>query len=587
LRSLPSLIHLLVPASMLVFTAPLLADIELPSAPPPQPAAVATQVYVGQSVDIPLSAVSRSGYELKFLIRHRPSFGTLSEIRQTGRTTAVVTYTHDAHAGSGVDQFRYAVQAADTGVSTPAEVTVNVVEPQPIFVAPARVDFPPVAIGDTARQTIEIRNNGGGIVSGHLAVPAPWSIEFGGGEYSLGPGRSQVITLKFAPTEEKQYADTGEFSQGNGVEIGLGGSGFAPIEIVPREVRLDVGSGEVREGQFEVRNATDVDREVRLAAPPEVIVQDSVKVPANSEVEVAMHTRAGFLDKLNATLAITGQGVNLQVPLHISPAPARLVASPAGLDFGSLPAGRYGRVKLTLHNAGGSPADLRVDLPEGMTMNPDPAEMPLQPGESRQFELTYARPSPGKFAAPLVFEGETAFQVPMHALITEGEESANDAAHDAAAAGPQVKYNDIPPVQEIAVTGQTKTELDLAWQKTSPDVAKYVLYLRSVEFDKSGAPFFKYTPLKRVNVRMVRKEARATLYGLYPGQTITLVIVGYDAAGGVSLPSPAFTVAAKPKPVSHIPWTWIGMIAMIGFAGLIVRERIRQRNLESQSMYTP
>lgn len=575
------------PVSLLTFAPPLLADIELPSVPPPQPAAITTKVYVGQSVDIPLSAVSRSGYELKFLIRHRPSFGTLSEVRQTGRTTAIVTYTHDPHAGSGIDQFRYAVQAADTGVSTPAEVTVNVVEPEPIFIAPARVDFPPVAIGETARQTIEIRNNGGGIVSGRLTVPAPWSIEFGGGEYSLGPGRSQVITLKFAPTEAKQYADTGEFSQGNGVEIGLGGSGFAPIDIVPREVRLDVGNGEVREGQFEVRNATDVDREVRLAAPPEVIVQDSVKVPANSEVQVAMHTRAGFLDKLNTTLAVTGQGVNLKVPLHIAPAPARIVASPPGLDFGSLPAGRYGRVKLTLHNAGGSPADLRVDLPEGLTMNPDPAEMPLQPGKSREFEVSYGRPSPGKFDAPLVFEGETAFQVPMHALITEGGDSANDAAHDAAVARPQVKYDDIPPVQEIIVTGQTRTELDLAWQKTSPNVAKYILYLRSIDFDKSGAPYFKYIPLKRVNVRLVRDKARATLYGLYPGQTITLIIVGCDAAGGVSQPSPAFTVAAKPKPVFHMPWTWIGMIAMIGFAGLIVRERIRQRNLESQSVHMP
>jgi hypothetical protein len=573
--------------SLLAIAAPLLADIELPSAPPPQPASVTTQVYVGQSVDIPLSAVSRSGYEMKFLIRHRPSFGTLSEIRQTGRTTAVVTYTHDPHAGSGVDQFRYAVQAADTGVSTPAEVTVNVVEPQPIFVAPARVDFPPVAIGDTARQTVEIRNNGGGIVSGHLTVPAPWSIEFGGGEYSLGPGKSQVITVKFAPTEARQYADTGEFSQGNGVEIGLGGSGVAPIEVVPREVRLDVGSGEVREGQFELRNATDADREVRLAAPSEVIVQDSVKIPANSEVQVAMHTRAGFLDKLNAALAITGQGVNLQVPLHIAPAPARLVASPAALDFGSVPASRYSHVKLTLHNAGGSPADLRVDLPEGMTMNPDPAEMPLQPGESRAFELTYARPSPGKLDAPLVFEGETAFQVPMHAVITEAEESADDMARDAAAARPQVKYDDIPPVQEIAVIGQTRTELDLAWQKTSPNVAKYVLYLRNVDFDKSGAPVFKYVPLKRVNVRLVRNEARATLYGLYPGQTITLIVVGCDAAGGFSLPSPAFTLATKPKPVFHMPWTWIGMIAMIGFAGLIVRERIRQRNLDSQSVHMP
>ena len=575
------------PVSLLTFAAPLLADIELPSAPPPQPAAITTRVYVGQSVDIPLSAVSRSGYEMKFLIRHRPSFGTLSEIRQTGRTTAVVTYTHDPHAGSGVDQFRYAVQAADTGVSTPAEVTVNIVEPEPIFVAPARVDFPPVAIGDTARQTIEIRNNGGGIVSGHLTVPPPWSVEFGGGEYSLGPGRSQVITLKFAPTEAKQYSDTGEFSQGSGVEVGLGGSGFPPIEGVPREGRLDVGTGEVREGEFELRNATDADREVRLAAPPEVIVQDTVKVPANSEVQVAMHTRAGFLDKLNASLAVTGQGVNLQIPLHIAPAPARIVASPAGLDFGSLPAGRYGRVKLTLRNAGGSPADLRVDLPEGITMNPDPAEMPLRPGESRKFELTYARPSPGKLDAPLVFEGETAFQVPMHAVITESEESSNDAANDAAAAKPQVKYNDIPPVQEIAVTGQTRTELDLAWQKTSPNVAKYVLYLRNIEFDKSGAPHFHYVPLKRVNVRLVRNEARATLYGLYPGQTVTLIIVGYDAAGGVSQPSPAFTVAAKPKPVFHMPWTWIGMIAMIGFAGLIVRERIRQRNLESQSIHMP
>src|SRR5882757_354088 len=113
---------------MIICACPVHADITLPSVPPPQPEPVRVKVYLGESVQVPLVGVSRSGAGLQFTIRRQPSAGRLSEIRMTGPNSAVVTYTHDPRAGLGVDQYRYAAGAAGIGVSTPAVVTVNIVE---------------------------------------------------------------------------------------------------------------------------------------------------------------------------------------------------------------------------------------------------------------------------------------------------------------------------------------------------------------------------------------------------------------------------------------------------------------------------
>jgi hypothetical protein len=553
------------------------ADISLPTAPPPQPEPVQARVYVGESVDIPLTGVTRSSASLQFLIRRQPTAGRLSEIRMTGQNTAVVTYTHNPHAGVGLDQFRYAVGAPGIGVSTPAIVTVNAIERPSSFVAPARLDFPDVAVGHSVAKTLELRNEGGGRITGQLTLPAPWKVTEGDGTYSLGPGESQTLEIVFTPKEARQYADTAEFSHEAGLELGLGGNAYSPIEIAPRVVRVEAdGHNEARAGSFIIRNVSDDDRDLQITGPKEIVVQDSIHVAAKSEAQVALHTRPGFLGTLDAELAITGNGETVEVPLQVAAAPARLAVSPEAVDFGTLAVGRSDTEKITLRNTGGSEAKLRVKMPDGISIDPNPTYEAIAPGASKVYELSYARPIPGHLSDTIVIEaGEIGVRLPVRAVIKDdGSSHADTSASEQKSQ--EVTYSDVPPVEKLGVTRQTKTELDLAWKK-APGAQKYILFARSMTFDEKGVAKFHFHALDEVKVRLIRDEARATLAGLKPGQQVTLIIVGVDAEGNNSKPSFPFVVATKPSPPVEFPWGWLAFFCLIAFAAIIVRERRRVR----------
>ncbi len=547
------------------------------------------KVYLGESVEIPISGVSRSGAGLQFLIRRKPVAGRLSEIRMTGPNTATVTYTHDAHAGLGSDQFRYAASAPGIGVSTPATVTVNIVERPSAFVAPARLDFPDVAVGHSTRKTFDIRNDGGSHIDGRLIVPAPWKIVDGDGTYSLGPGETQTLEIAFTPTDVRQFADTAEFSHAPGIELGLGGRGYAPIEISPRVVHLEAdGHNEVRIGSFILRNISDEDRDLRIAAPPEIVVPETAHVPAKSESQIALQTRPGFLGALKGKLTATGGDVGVEAPVQVAPAPARLSISPVAIDFGTIAVGRTGREKIVLRNIGGSFAEVRVKAPDGVTFDPNPSYEAIAPGASREFTISYARPLPGRLSDTVVIEtGETGLRLPVSAVLKEDGQASN-IPHVTTKPG-EVAYNDIPPVEKIGVTRQTKTELDLAWKKP-PEAAKYLLFLRTIVFDSKGQAKFDYRRIDRAKVRFVRDEARTTFVGLRPGERITFMIVAVDASGTASRPSQPFVVATKPSIPVRFPWTLLALVAIAALAALIVRERRRTRaasDAEFQRMSQP
>jgi hypothetical protein len=587
LRSLPSIPIRFSGACLVAILGvwPARADITLPSVPPPQPEPVQTKVYLGESTQIPLSGVSRSSAGLQFTIRRQPSAGKLSDLRMTGPNTALVTYTHDPHAGLGIDQFRYAASAPGIGVSTPATVTINVVERPAAFVAPARLDFPDVAIGHSTAKILTVRNDGGGRIDGRLVVPAPWKITSGNGAYSLGPGESQILEVAFTPTAAGQFADTAEFSHAPGIELGLGGGGYAPIEIAPRTIHVEAdGHNEVRVGSFILRNVSDEDRDLRLTAPAEVIVQTTIHIPAKSESQVSLRTRAGFLGALDGKLTVADGEETSNVPLQVAAAPARLTIAPEAVDFGELAVGRTGSEKIALRNVGGSDAKLRVKKPDGIMIDPDPSGEPIAPGASREFRISYARPLSGRLSDTVVIEtGELGLRLPVRAVIKENGNSSGELPNPTAQKPAEAAYSDIPPVEELGITRQTKTELDLAWKK-SPDAAKYLLFVRTIVFDSRGHARFDYRRLDNVKVRLVRNEARATLVGLRPGEQVTLLVVGVDAAGLDSRPSQPFVVATKPGVPFQFPWLWLALVAVAGLSALIVRERRRVRAASDAEM---
>ena len=71
-------------------------------------------------------------------------------------------------------------------------------------VSPTALDFGSIQAGERATRTFALTNTGGGVLTGTVlwltCAGSDFSIEAGGGTYSLGPGVSRTVTVAYAPS---------------------------------------------------------------------------------------------------------------------------------------------------------------------------------------------------------------------------------------------------------------------------------------------------------------------------------------------------------------------------------------------------
>jgi hypothetical protein len=95
-----------------------------------------------------------------------------------------------------------------------------------IEVTPRELDFGYVTVGESATQTVTIRNTGSDQLSGSASgLNAPFSI-VGASTYSLGVGASQDLTIRFAPTASGDFDAQLTCSGHGGATVEISGSGF-------------------------------------------------------------------------------------------------------------------------------------------------------------------------------------------------------------------------------------------------------------------------------------------------------------------------------------------------------------------------
>ncbi len=504
-------------------------------------------------------------------------------MKDESRGSAVVTYTSNAELGIGVDSFRYAVQVPNSGVSAPAEVTVVVRERPPVFEAPARLKFGDTELGGSAVEILEMKNSGGGRVAGQVTLPAPWTFPTGKGDYSLGPGEVARFAVRFEPETARNYEGTATFSHDARLELGLSGRGFSPIETSPTRVDLrSVDDSEVRSGSLTVRNVTDQARELKIIAPQEVVVQEVVEVGPGEESEVAMHTKAGFLGAMDGTVSLTGDAVNLVVPLRVRAAPARLVVKPGGeIELGRPKAGETVRRSLVVKNVGGTEAKLTAEVSGAVRVTPEPTLETLAAGAEREFELTFMRTLPGEVAEEVILRGGVqAVRIALVGEVVSALPTGGGAGTEKgliARTGPGL--NSIPRIEELGVTRLTQNEIDLAWTVPGETVDRFALYRRKIVFGEDGRARSEWKLLSDIRVEMGERTARASLTGLRAGEQVTLAIISLDADGNESLESPPFDLATLPPTIIRVPWTLVVILLLGGCVYLVVRERRRGREI--------
>ncbi|MBV9126649.1 MAG: hypothetical protein JO117_01045, partial [Verrucomicrobia bacterium] len=229
------------------------ADIRLPATRQPSAQDQTVRLTLGDQVDIVLSGYSGAHGGLDFLLRSNPAHGTLSTPRPTGRDTAVVTYSHRAADGPGVDAFTFAVRAQGSAVSAAATVRLQIVDPPPrviVLTDPSEmrsaaganrppVEFGAVKVGEEGHREVTLENAGGGVAFGAVEPTAPWSAVAADDAdltnnaapvYRLGRGERQKFVLIFRPGVARRFEGELPLGAGSGT-LRLVGTGLPSANV--------------------------------------------------------------------------------------------------------------------------------------------------------------------------------------------------------------------------------------------------------------------------------------------------------------------------------------------------------------------
>jgi hypothetical protein len=92
-----------------------------------------------------------------------------------------------------------------------------------ISVNPLTQSFGSLLVGTTSDRAFTVLNTGSGTLSGSASVPAPFAI-ISGNSYSLAPGQSQAVTVRYAPTTAGSTTQTVLFTGGPGANAMVSGA---------------------------------------------------------------------------------------------------------------------------------------------------------------------------------------------------------------------------------------------------------------------------------------------------------------------------------------------------------------------------
>jgi hypothetical protein len=132
-----------------------------------------------------------------------------------------------------------ATQTLSAGGTITFTLNFSVTSPQnPVLeVAPPSLNFGNVMVGQCSDQSFEVRNSGGGTLSGTATTSLPFSI-ISGGSFSLGANQSAQVTVRFCPTVAGQANGTVSFSSNGGnISRSVSGVGITQPPLQPIRLR--------------------------------------------------------------------------------------------------------------------------------------------------------------------------------------------------------------------------------------------------------------------------------------------------------------------------------------------------------------
>lgn len=577
-------------AGYFLFTLP--AHTEEVTPPPPMMLPQRMIVYKGETIDIPLQATGRTKPNLRFLIRSKPSRGSLSDIMVGPNQTAKVRYTHNPEKGLGPDSFSFAGQTLDSPVSASARVLIEVVERPPQAQMARALDFGTIQLGRESSRRFVLTNTGGGVLVGELRVPEPWLLKESG-EYAIAAGEKREFNLTYRPETARLHQGTLRFSHDDSASVTLKGEAILPLHIEPARLAFQAGPNGERKALLRIRNESEEDRIVTITLPPAFEEVKEFTLALGTEEEIPLHLKPNHLSGWEGDLLVESAGFVGRIHCQIEAAAGQLMVNPEeGFDFGLVePEKTVGR-EMIIRNTGGQNVTLRTAMPAEVRLEPVADNLVLSPGQEQKFIVHFTPEKPGPWKAEMILQNASnpPLKIGLKATVPGQAPLASAPPPPAIAAAsvlpttpenpgtspeatpPPVWQPDSTnaPITSVHIDQQGENFVQLSWPLTAEEISNYRLEMRDLEFGKEGSAKTTWKPIPNVQLTLGQEKATALVQGLKPGQVLIARIVSITPTGEEILPGDFFRFSTKPlPPPKPFPWVWamLAFILAVGLAG--------------------
>lgn len=527
----------------------------------------------GGTVNIPLKIYGTRAQTLSWIIKQRPQYGKLSEVRQTGAESGVVTYTPPADLHVVADRFTFSVRSNE-GVSAPVAVTISIVDTAPRISAPGELDFGTLLPGASVEKTFEFSNVGGGIAEGTFEVDAPWKVD-GARSYKLAPGLRRAVKIVFLPERAGAFESEVRFTSQPDTVVALKGAAEEALAVNPKALVLTQDAGRpLRAASFEVRNNTDAPLDATVSASPRLIMRKSQRIAAHAAAVFAVQTAETDVTELEDTVEISAGALSVRIPVSAPALPALVRARPESVFFRN---GAGGKETVIFTNRGGTAA--KVTLAIGTPFSVAESRFSLRPGEEKEVAISAAKADAQGVLK--VGVGETGFEIPVEAGGLAGtfvmpvarRTSPTARARKEADSGEPLAVHSGPFA--AAIESVSASSGKFRWSGLLPEGAEFRCFQQTLSTDDEGelvSEFHEYTAC-----RFGRDGgfSTATVEGLQPGKSYLFRIDEVRAASSMPVTFAQIRTPAPEVPESSVSIVKL-LVGLVVIAGeLVVWQRLR------------
>jgi len=345
-------------------------------------------------VRIPLRGFERNLNRLEYKPIGSPGYGRLSRVDQPdaseGQAPGYVTYTHGNDEDSVSDTFDFEVKATTTGLRGRGRITIRILDVPscPVF-NPSTLDFGAVAIGDPpVVRTVELANNGGGVIQGFLEVPEPFALA-NEGMFVLRRGEKAKIPVIFAPQRAGPYSFPVQPIPGDRATLTLKGEALQPFTVESDGSEFQEQPDQSRTAGAVVKNQSQSPQRISVVLPPDSLVEPvpALELAPGETTEVTLRIPAATKTRV-APFGVRFETADHAVLLEFQAPPIPpdvIVVSPP--DFGTVKPGTAAKATLVLSNAGGAIADCRLQTPKNLTTEDGAPAFAVAPGTAHNITL--------------------------------------------------------------------------------------------------------------------------------------------------------------------------------------------------------